>query len=229
MGCGIVGIYLAAGASRRMGQEKLALEMGAESLGGVALRAALASKLERVFVVTREDGVPRWLLPFLTEEAFWRKGRLLACAEAVQGQAYSLRYGVRAAQELGADAAMVLLADQPFVTVGMMNEIVEQYARNRQDHVCTQAGYGSEDTWQKKVEMPLDYVAASYQGVMRPPILFARKMFGALLRLEGDEGARRILREGSWEGKRIEFVEEKAFWDVDTREDYEKVRNEWSP
>lgn len=45
-------IYLAAGTSRRMGTDKRSLVLNGVSLGSMALKNALLSKLDHIFVIT---------------------------------------------------------------------------------------------------------------------------------------------------------------------------------
>ena len=51
----VIGIYLAAGDSRRMGTNKLLLDIGGIPLGSLALQAALESKVHQVLARTRRN------------------------------------------------------------------------------------------------------------------------------------------------------------------------------
>ena len=52
----IAGIYLAAGNSSRMGSNKLALPVGTMTVGSLALETALKSSLDKVYIITKDDG-----------------------------------------------------------------------------------------------------------------------------------------------------------------------------
>ncbi len=60
----VVGIYLAAGKSQRMGTpNKLALPVGKMSLGSLALDTALNSTLSKVFIIIRNEDDASWIAP----------------------------------------------------------------------------------------------------------------------------------------------------------------------
>ncbi|ULL19689.1 xanthine dehydrogenase [Paenibacillus sp. H1-7] len=199
----IAGIYLGAGASRRMGRSKLSIELAAgRRLGGYALDQALQSALNRVVVVTR-GGEVDWLSPSFG--AACTEGRLqrAVCFDSDKGMAHSLRCGLQAACEVSEpDAVVVLLADQPLVSAEMINRLIGSYK-----------------------ECPgLDYVAAGCLGAPRPPVLFAKSMFDVLRKLEGDEGARSLFGLPHYSGMIREEAETYRFLDADTPEDLERIR-----
>ena len=57
-------IYLAAGTSRRMGTDKRSLFLNGVSLGSIALKNALLSELDHIFVITRKGDSLHWLSDF---------------------------------------------------------------------------------------------------------------------------------------------------------------------
>lgn len=192
---GIVGIYLAAGKSSRMGMNKLHLPLGDDYLGSIAFRAALDSWLDVTIAVTRQGDLLHWLTPFSKRKG-WRQ---LECMDAEGGQSASLKAGVRLAEALGAKGVVVLLADQPFVTKEMVNQLIKESFRPHN----------------------IPYFSFTHKGISKPPVLFARSMFPALLELEGDQGARSLIRKGV--GKEIVLEEDINFFDVDTEEDYRTI------
>ncbi|MUG47396.1 nucleotidyltransferase family protein [Paenibacillus woosongensis] len=196
----IVGIYLAAGQSTRMGSDKLQLPLGSMKLGNYALAAALNSKLDYV-VVIRNDAAGDWMDDALYRAPVKRKWSSIYCPEARLGQAYSLRCGVKAALAMGAAAAMVLLADQPLITNAMINELLAYFQAEQQ------------------ANSSVGFTAASYEGLPRPPVIFAQQMFPQLLELQGDRGACHLIRrEGT--GICLDFLIADLFMDVDDAEDY---------
>ena len=86
------------------------------------------------------------------------------------GLASSLRAGL-AATPADADAALVLLGDMPRVEARLMNALIDVFAE-RPD---------------------LRAVAPFHDGRRGNPVLLARALFDQAMRLEGDEGARRLL------------------------------------
>lgn len=102
-----------------------------------------------------------------------------------------------------ADGIMILLADQPFISAQMINDLIDVYETHKN----------------------VPFIAANFRSILRPPVLFSPELFPALMRLEGDEGARKLLRQGAvMKGMAIEYMDERAFYDVDTKEDYEWVK-----
>lgn len=192
---GLVGIYLAAGKSSRMGKAKLNLPVGNQCLGSMAFHAAMDSKLDATIAVTRKGDSLQWLAPFSK-----KKGWIcLECPQADRGQSASLKAGVRVADEMGAAGVVVLLADQPFVTSGMINRLVDDFNSSHN----------------------VSYISCSHEGILKPPVLFTRRLFQMLMQLTGDQGARAIIRgEMREQGKQIEVANDLHFFDIDTEEDY---------
>jgi molybdenum cofactor cytidylyltransferase len=115
----IAGIVLAAGASTRLGRNKLFVELDGEPLIRRAVRRAIEAGLAPVFVV-------------LGHEADGARAALegLACepvvnADYLRGVNSSVRAGITAAA--GAAAAVVILADMPLVTSAMIATLAERY------------------------------------------------------------------------------------------------------
>lgn len=106
------------------------------------------------------------------------------------GMASSLRVGLAACA--GADAVLVVLGDQPSVTAAAVGRVLA-------------AAPGR----------PL--VVASHAGRVVHPILFARELFPELEALDGDVGAREVVRRHL---ARAALVEGDAPRDVDTEDDY---------
>lgn len=189
----IAAIYLAAGQSRRMGADKRALPWGDGTLGAAGLKAALRSCLAPVIVVIPPSDTLAWLPDALLGHD---KCRLVRCAACHRGLAHSLACGLRRAMEERADAAAVLLADQPFVTSDTINALAGLYRRHRPD-----------------------YVAFARFGTPMPPVIFGKQMFPSLLSLKGDAGGRALLRDPHWRGLLYEGGET-ASLDIDTKDDY---------
>ncbi|AGT30783.1 xanthine dehydrogenase accessory protein pucB [Geobacillus genomosp. 3] len=192
----IAAIYLAAGQSRRMGADKRALPWGGETLGAAGLKAALRSCLAPVIVVIPPADTLAWLPDELRKH---RTCRFVRCTAHRRGQAHSLACGVRRVLAEGADAAAVLLADQPFVTPDTLDVLAALYRRHRPD-----------------------YAAFSRFGVPMPPVIFGSQMFPALLALDGDAGGRTLFRDPRWHGLLYEGNESTGI-DIDTKDDYERA------
>ncbi|MHC0038346.1 NTP transferase domain-containing protein [Pseudoneobacillus sp. C159] len=194
----IVGIFLAAGKSTRMGKSKLLLPLGNEALGTHALHTALGSNLSHIVVVARDDdqSLNHWQ-SFLTE-----KVTVVSCSDSVKGLSYSLNYGISVANSsLAPDGAMILLADQPFIPKKLINQLIDVF--NKEEIL---------------------YVASSYKDIICPPVLIGKPLFPLLKQLKRDEGVKKLLTDyPSIKGKVIQNESQELFIDIDTMEDYEAV------
>ncbi|TKI82346.1 nucleotidyltransferase family protein [Bacillus mycoides] len=195
----IAGIYLAAGNSRRMGPgiHKLYLPLQGKPLGNLALQAAVSSRLSHIIVVTNESA-------WMSGEMCRGNVHILSCPNANRGQSYSLQCGVEKAKRMNVDGVVVLLADQPFVKTEFINKMINCCEQNESIH----------------------FVAACYRGIRQPPVLFTKKVFPFFQELKGDEGARAIFTKPAISGISLLSKSEKMFWDVDTWENYQQVKQE---
>lgn len=185
-----------------MGQPKLCMPFKGRPLGTMALKAAMTSMLDGVIIVSRPEDSLDWMpgsAPNILD--FSKKWIHAPCASASLGMSESLKTGLRTAQNRQADAIMVLLADQPFVTANMIDYFVNTY--NRENKA---------------------FIASRHQGVLRPPVLFDACMFPELYQLQGDEGARRILQAHEKEkGMVVDWQDQRYFIDIDTPDDYKRL------
>ena len=155
----IAGVLLAAGASRRYGSENKLLSM----LHGQPLvcHAAQALRESEASVLIAVAHAPE-VAPHL--HGFDRVSPGIPNPE----QSDSLRAGVTRALELGATQLVVTLADMPFVTADLINQVI---AATTQDSPAAMTDG----------QRPL------------PPAGFPAQFFDALLALKGDRGAGQIL------------------------------------
>jgi molybdenum cofactor cytidylyltransferase len=190
----VAGILLAAGTSSRMGSNKLLFELEGESVLRRAAKRALAGGLSPLVVVlghesdqtARElEGLPcEWALNPLYE----------------QGINSSLKSGIMAVQGMKAQAAMVMLADMPFVTPEMIAAMIARY---------------------RTTEAPL--VISDYDGVNAPPMVYDRSLFMELLMMTGEGCGRQVVKRHKAEAEVLPWPVA-ALADLDVPEDYVRVR-----
>ncbi|MCM3600491.1 nucleotidyltransferase family protein [Robertmurraya korlensis] len=201
---GIIAIYLAAGKSSRMGENKLSLPLSTCTIGNSALRTALSSSLEHVLVVSKKEDSLEWVDPSLFCSPFSSQWSHVVCEDAEKGQAHSLKRGFLSAMSVNPKGIMVLLADQPYLSKATIEKVIMTYISADQQ----------------------EFVAACFEGIPRPPVIFAPGVIPKLMKLQGDVGARKIFKE--LEGMVVEFSNARDFYDIDTKEDYERViGGEW--
>jgi molybdenum cofactor cytidylyltransferase len=182
----ISGIVLAAGTASRMGRNKLLLELEGETLLRRATRRAIEAGLDPVLVV-------------LGHEAELARPALdgLACSPVVNpdhrlGMNSSLSAGVLALPP-EAEAAVMVLADMPFVEADMIRTMVERW---------------------RATGAPV--VASRYGGVLAPPTLYVRSLFPLLTGGTGEGRGREVIR---GQGERTRFVD----WPVEALADLDVV------
>jgi CTP:molybdopterin cytidylyltransferase MocA len=97
-----------------------------------------------------------------------------------------------------ADALLLLLADQPFITAQHLRALID--------------GWSGADN---------EIVATAFSGTVGPPVLFPRGAFGALGKLTGDRGAKSVLDDPQFDVTTIPF--EDAATDIDTPADLARI------
>lgn len=189
----IAGILLAAGGSKRMGQPKLLMEWHGVPLIRWVARMGLAAGCDPLLVVTGANAT------LLETCLAGLPLQLIHNPEWEQGQSTSVRAGVNALPS-EADAAIILLADQPQIPLQVALEIMRHYRQHPQTGAI----------W-----------AASINGKRGNPVLFDRALFPALTSLEGDAGARSIL--SRYPVQLVSFDDPELLLDVDSEEDYQHL------
>ncbi len=198
----VAGIILAAGEARRFGRPKQLLEYHGQPFVRAVTKAALASGLAPVVVVTGANAetveAALYDLPVtITRNAGWQSG-----------QSSSIRSGLKALTpsplpsgegRRGEGAAIFLLADQPQVTPMVIRALVEHHS------------------------LELAPIVAPLVGDRRTnPVLFDRVTFPDLLSLTGDVGGRAIFSKHSV--AYLPWYDENLLLDVDTEKDYQHLK-----
>lgn len=158
-------IVLAAGASRRMGRNKMLLTIDGESLVRRAVRRARAAGLSPVIVVIGNEA---------EQVRAALAGLDCTCVENPDfagPTSSSLHLGLH---QLGDDiaAAVIILADMVQVTEGMLRSMIVT-ARSH--------------------EAPL--VVSQYGDVLAPPLLFRRALFPELLAWQGEGAGKQVVQQ----------------------------------
>jgi molybdenum cofactor cytidylyltransferase len=172
-------IVLAAGASRRLGRPKQLVRVAGETLLARTLRVVGEATSEPIFVVLgayRDE---------IAANVDLSGAHVVANPDWEQGIASSIRAGIRALLDLDPDARAVLLlvCDQLRLTTDHLRGLIEAHERAGEPLI----------------------VASHYADATGIPAIFPASQFANLLALEGDAGARYLLRNPECTVVEVEF------------------------
>jgi molybdenum cofactor cytidylyltransferase len=190
-------VILAAGTSSRLGRAKQLLQLGDRTVIEHVVDRALASDADRVIVVVGHEAAK------LTAALSSRDVAIVENADYAQGQSTSLRAGIRAAAD--ADAAVLLLGDQPGIATADIDGVIAAWRERGSPIVQTR-----------------------YGKTRSHPTLFASSFFPDLLTITGDEGARSLVRTHIDALGTFESALPDPPLDIDTEEAWNTLRSGWS-
>jgi molybdenum cofactor cytidylyltransferase len=193
---GVSAIVLAAGMSRRMGAPKQLLRIGGETILGRTLRNVRASAVGEIVLVLGHAATD------VEKEISTEGVKIVYNREYQQGMGTSLRTGLAA---LGAEtnAALVVLADQPFVSPETLNKLIACREQSR-----------------PQIIIPM------YKGFRGNPVLLDRVVFPELSALSGDVGCRAIFGSHTENIRKLEVDDVGILLDIDSQEEYRKLADE---
>lgn len=183
----VAGIVLAAGTSSRMGRNKLTEKLGGKALLRHAVDAALSSRLDPVLVVTGHEADK------LTTLLAGTPVTVVHNADFREGLSTSLRAGIAAVPE-GCEGAMILLADMPGISAGLIDRLIAGFVPASGHTICV----------------------AAAQGRHGHPVLWGRDFFPEIMALKGDRGAQPLLKAHADKLLEIEAGDETPLTDIDT-------------
>jgi molybdenum cofactor cytidylyltransferase len=179
-----------------MGRAKQLLAYQGSTLVGHAVTIAL-QVLDPVVVVV--GAYSQDVCAAITTAASMRPVQVIENFNWEAGLASSISAGIKyLVDHSTVDGAMLLAADQPFVTI---------------DHLWAMCLRFSN----RGAEVPPDIVAAEYGGTLGIPAVFGKHLFPQLLTLTGDQGARSLLQDVAL--RVTPFPCPEAALDIDTPED----------
>ncbi len=189
-------IILAAGESKRMGSPKQLLDIEGKSLIRRTAEVALATDCYPVVLVigaNKTQIAPEIIdLPLtVIDNPMWHEGMSSSVKMGLAGLYMTYK---------DVEAVIMLVCDQPYLSVSLLERMVEIYQAKK---------------------API--VACKYGNQVGVPALFDRKLFEELLNLTGDKGAKPVLMNHLDETHLITF--EAGIVDLDTPEEYQKYRS----
>jgi molybdenum cofactor cytidylyltransferase len=190
-------VILAAGTSSRLGSPKQLLDYKGKNLLRYAVDTALETECASVFVVLGANS------ELLRKELKDKPVTVLENTNWQEGMSSSIRCGLEyiTGTILRPDSIIFMVCDQPFVSSSLLLSLIE-----------------------KKQETKRPIVASSYEDKLGTPALFHRSFFPMLMELTGDKGARKLIADNVEKVATVAFA--KGITDIDTKEDYELLKQE---
>jgi molybdenum cofactor cytidylyltransferase len=191
-------VVLAAGMATRMGDPKVLRLFHGKPLFLYAVETAMRAELSPIYVV---GGA------YTEQLKAHVKGLPVTVVhnpDYARGMATSLRAGISAI-EGEVSAAFVFLADEPFIPDEVVQTMMEVYRTRRAESSSS------------------FILRPRYAGIPGHPVLFAREFFPELVRVQGDEGARCVIKRNAEKVQFIDFDNPQWGFDIDTPDDWQKA------
>lgn len=187
-------VVLAAGRSTRMGEPKQLLRLGGKTLLEQVLENVRAARVTDVVLVL--GCAAETIVQQVSVE-----GVNVVVNEAYQnGMGSSLHVGLSALDPM-TDAALIVLADQPFVRPQTYHKIIEQYQQS-----------------------DAQIVVPTYRGFRGNPVLLDRSVFSEVMALTGDIGCRAIFGDHPDGIAKVAVDDIGILVDIDDKDDLAKAQ-----
>ncbi|MEL7022017.1 MAG: nucleotidyltransferase family protein [Bacteroidota bacterium] len=189
----LVGVLLAAGQARRMGQPKQLLDIDGEPLVVHTARKLLsiAPAIPIITVLGASAAAVRTVLRTLEME-------LIFHPQFANGMGTSIAAAVGHLSQQSRrlpDALLISVCDQPYLTTEVLETLIAAHRAQ-----------------------PEQIIVARYAVGYGVPVILPRRLFSVLQNMDGDKGARTLLRERTDELVFVDF--ERGHEDLDTPADY---------
>ncbi|MEP6924238.1 MAG: nucleotidyltransferase family protein [Pyrinomonadaceae bacterium] len=187
-------LILAAGASQRLGEPKQLLKFEGKTLLRRAAETALATNSQKVVIVLGANAEK------FGNEVLDLPVEIAVAEDWAIGMSASIRTGLKKIITIESDlsAVILLLCDQPLVTTETITKLISKYRKTKKS-----------------------IVASEYNNTIGVPALFASEMFDRLFNLQGDSGARFVIKGNA--ASVVKILAPEAAFDIDTSADYEKL------
>ncbi len=190
--CRLAAIVLAAGQSRRMGEDnKLLIPVGDNPMIVHAVASACGSKADPVIVVT---GYQAELVGQAVKDF---DITLVHAEDYADGLSRSLAKGLEAVP-VDADGVVVCLGDMPRIRSGHIDRLLDAF---RPGGICV----------------------SEYEGERGNPVLLDRCYFDEMKSIEGDRGARNLIRRFDASVRDVSMDDAAPLIDVDRPEDLARI------
>jgi molybdenum cofactor cytidylyltransferase len=188
-------VVLAAGASSRMGGNKLLVDLDGKPMIRRVAEAVVQSKASPAIVVTGNSGDA-------VRQALRGCAAILADnPDFTMGLSSSLKLGLRSLPA-DCDGVVVVLGDMPAVTPALIDKLIAAFDPAENRAICV----------------------ATHGGKRGNPVLFARRFFEEIESLEGDVGARGLIGAYPELVCEVDVGDAAPLIDIDTAEDLAAYR-----
>jgi molybdenum cofactor cytidylyltransferase len=188
-------ILLAAGMAERFGSVKQLAKIGGKTMLQRALDTANNSVSDYVLLIVGANSSD------ILSKIDLGRADLVLNKNFARGQSMSIKCGI-ANLPRDCTAAIIMVADQPFLRSAHLNKLIYRFKEGRSSRV----------------------VVLSHLGEPRNPVLVPKRLFPKLLKLRGDVGAKTIIR-GQKKLQLVEIRDAKAFFDIDTKDALPELNN----
>lgn len=186
---GVAAVVLAAGMSTRMGSAKQLLRLGDRTLLDTVLDNLRSSQVAEIVVVLGGSA------ELIQQQINLNGARIVINDAYQQGMGTSLQAGVSAVDS-SSDAALIVLADQPFIRPATLDHLIDRY---------------------RAQNSPV--VIPAYKGHRGNPVLLDRSLFPEVLALSGDTGFRSLFSRHTEKILNVPVDDIGVLIDVDTEAD----------
>jgi molybdenum cofactor cytidylyltransferase len=185
----ISAILLAAGQATRFGRCKQLTPIEGQPLLGHVLDTLRRSRVDEILVVLGAYADE------IRKQVDLGGARVVLNPDFAAGMSTSIQAGLRALEST-AEAAMIVLADQPLVTSATLDTLIGEYRRRG-----------------GRVTLP------TYNGLRGNPVIVDRALFPELMELRGDTGCRAIFGDHADSIVKVAVDDRGVVTDIDTPED----------
>lgn len=184
-------ILLAAGESSRMGDKKLLIEIGGKPMLIRSLETYIKSEVNEIIIVTGDnyEKLEKILIPY------GNNIKTTVNSNFREGMASSIKQGMKEISEVS-DFVVIALGDQPYILPSTIKKLLLSLQQS-----------------DKGIIIP------SYSNRKGHPVVFSAKYFDQLKNLNGDEGARGLIKRNSSDVLFFETFDEGVLVDIDTPAD----------
>jgi molybdenum cofactor cytidylyltransferase len=187
-------IILAAGRSARLGSPKQLLSYRGKTLLQHSIDTALESQASPVIVVLGSGKET------IEKELDLTQIYILENTSWESGMASSISCGINNLQIITpeSEAVILMVCDQPYVNATLLNDLINKHKESGQS-----------------------IVASSYDDTLGTPALFHKSLFSELSALQGESGAKSLLKKYNLQTGSVSFNQGSI--DIDTRENYRNL------